>query len=98
MIRDIVIAFSHDSIFRPPPLPEVLLANKGKIIGEQTNGGNIFYAGSNADEIVLPSIPFPEISGKYVCSGSPSFGLDKWLRKKMRVNEGAATLLLGFDI
>jgi len=47
---------------------------------------------------VLPPIPFPEIKGKNVCSGSPSPELDKPLREKMEVKEGNATLLLGFDL
>ncbi len=98
LMRDITIAFSHNSRFRPPPLPEVLLASKGSIVGEQNNNGRNFYAGGSADEFVLPPIPFPEIKGKNVCSGSPSPELDKQLREKMEVKEGDATLLLGFDL
>ncbi len=98
LLRDVVIAFSHGSGFRPPSLPEVLLACKGKIIGEQTNAGKILYEKAEADEIVLPPIPFPEITGKNVCSGSPAPALDAWLRKKISVKEGDATLLLGFDL
>ncbi len=96
--RDVVIAFSHSSCFRPPPMPEVLLACKGKIIGEQTDAGKKLYTNAQADEIVLPPIPFPEIKGKNVCSGSPSPALDAWLRKRIRVEKGDATLLLGFDV
>jgi len=97
LMRDVTIAFSHNSEFRPPPLPEVLLAASGQIVGEQTNTGKVFYRGTHEDEIVLPPIPFPEIKGKNVCSSSPSPALDAWLREKMNVKEGDATLLLGFD-
>jgi len=98
LMRDVTIAFSHNCGFRPPPLPQVLLAENGRIVGEQTNAGKVFYRGSHADEIVLPPIPFPEIRGKNVCSGSPSPVLDGWLRGMMKVEEGNATLLLGFDL
>ncbi|MFZ3076824.1 MAG: hypothetical protein WA139_00015 [Candidatus Aenigmatarchaeota archaeon] len=98
LMRDVTIAFSHDSGFRPPPLPEVLLAACGQIVGEQTTGGKVFYRNAQEDEIVLPPIPFPEIKGKNVCSSSPSPALDAWLREKMDVKEGDATLLLGFDL
>jgi hypothetical protein len=98
LMRDVAIAFSHNGRFRSPPLPEVLIAGKGRIIGEQTSTGNIFYIKENPDEIVLPAMPFPEIGGKNVCSGSPSSALDLWLRGKMRVGAGDATLLLGFDL
>ncbi len=61
LLRNITLAFSHNSGFRPPP------------------------------------IPFPEICGKNVCSSSPSPALDDWLRRMVKVEEGDATLLLGFD-
>lgn len=98
LLRDVTVAFSHNSKFRPPGLPEVLLAGNGEIIGEQNNAGIRLYLKKRHDETVLPAIPFPEISGKNVCSGSPSPALDKRLREKMRVKEGDATLLLGFDL
>ncbi len=98
LVRDVTIAFSHDSRFRPPPLPEVLTASKGMITGEQTNSGNMKYSEEIADEIVLPPVPFPEISGKNVCSSSPSQELDKWIRSKINVKDGDATLFLGFDL
>ncbi|TRZ55169.1 hypothetical protein D4Q76_01035 [archaeon] len=98
LMRGVTIAFSHNSGFRAPPLPEVLLAENGRIVGEQANAGKVFYCGAHEDELVLPPIPFPEISGKNACSGSPSPALDAWLRKKMNVKEGDATLLLGFDL
>lgn len=96
--RNVAIGFSHSSAFRPPPLLEVLLAESGQIIGEQTNAGKKFYMKGGAEEIVLPPVPFPEIKGKNVCSSSPSPALDAWLRKKINVKEGDATLLLGFDV
>ncbi len=98
LLRDITVAFSHGSAFRPPPLPEVLLARKGKIIGEQSDSGKIFYEEASHDEALLPSNPFPEIKGKNICSGSPSPSLDRWLREKMKVSGGDATLLLGVDL
>lgn len=98
LMRDVTIALSHDSRFRPPPLPEVLLAESGRIVGEQANSRNGFYGKKKADEIVLPPLPFPEIRERNVCSGSPSPALDAWLRKKINVKEGDATLLLGFDV
>ena len=98
LMRDVTIGFSHNSEFRSPLLPEVLLAEKGQIVGEQTNYGKVFYWKARADEIVLPPIPFPEVKGKNVCSSSPSPTLDAWLREKMDVKEGDATLLMGFDL
>jgi len=98
LMRDVTIVFSHNRGFRAPPLPEVLLAGNGMIIGEQTDDGNKIYSYSQADELVLPPIPFPEIVGKNVCSSSPSQELDKWVREKIDVNDGDATLLLGFDL
>lgn len=67
LLRDVTIGLSHNSGFRPPPLPEVLLAENGQIVGEQTNEGKVFYRGAQADEIVLPPVTFPEIKGKNVC-------------------------------
>ncbi len=98
LMRDITIVFSHNSRFRAPPLPEVLLAGNGMIIGEQTNVENKNYSDVRTDELVLPPIPFPEIIGENVCSSSPSQELDKWVREKIDVNDGDATLLLGFDL
>lgn len=98
LMRDVTIGLLHNSEFRAPPLPEVLLAEKGQIVGEQTNAGKVFYRGAQEDEILLPPLPFQEICGKNVCSGSPSPALDAWLRNKMIVKKGDATLLLGFDL
>lgn len=98
LMRDVAIALSHNGGFRPPSLPEILLAGNGQIIGEQTGCGKKNYNKKQADELVLPPIPFPEIGGKNVCSGSPSPELDRRLREKMEVKDGDATLLLGFDL
>ncbi len=54
----------------------------------------------NENGVLLPSIPFPEVNGKYVVSSSPSKKVHNHLKSKLNLNlkEEEATLLIGFDI
>ncbi len=99
--REITIAFSHNEKFRPPPCAIVLLSCNGKIVGEMADGGKKFYNGvQGVDKYILPPVPFPELDGKFsnVCSASPGYGADKFLRKLIKVEQNDATLLVGFNI
>ena len=99
--REITIAFSHNEKFRPPPCAIVLLSCKGKIVGEMADAGKKYYKGAKeSDSCILPSVPFPELDAAFsnVCSASPGYAADRFLRSLIKVKEGDATLLVGFDI
>lgn len=99
--REVTIAFSHNEKFRKPPCAIVLFSCNGKIVGEMADAGKKFYNGAhNVDSYVLPPVPFPEMNDSFedVCSASPGYEADKFLRKIMRVNGGDATLLIGFNL
>ena len=101
--REITIAFSHNEKFRPSPCAIVLLSCKGKIVGEMTDSGKKYYGGTKkSDGCVLPAIPFPELEldGAFdnVCSASPGYVADVFLRTRIKVKKNDATLLVGFDI
>lgn len=99
--RNITIAFSHNEKFRPPPCAIVLLSCKGEIVGEMADSGKKFYNGAKEfDSCILPAVPFPELDCAFdkVCSASPGYGADRFLRTLIKVKEGDATLLVGFNI
>lgn len=98
--RDITIAFSHNEKFRKPPCAIVLLSSGGKIVGEMTGAGKRFYNGTKeVDAYVLPPVPFYELEKSFasVCSASPGYEADKFLRTLIKVEKNGATLLVGFD-
>ena len=98
--REITITFSHNEKFRPPPCAIVLLSCKGKIVGEMTDAGKKFYDGAKeSDGCILPAVPFPELDRAFrnVCSASPGYVADRFLRTLIKVEEGDATLLVGFN-
>lgn len=109
--RDITIVFSHNEKFRPPPSAIVLLSHKGVIVGELSDSGKRFYNGfhgggiSDNDAYLLPPVPFPELeaadSGRWfadVCSASPGYEADMFLRQIIKAEKNDATLLVGFNI
>lgn len=99
--REITIAFSHSEEFRPPPCAIVLLSRNGKIIGELTDTGKMFYGGAkDFDTYVLPPVMFAELEGEFcnVCSASPGYEADAYIRTLMRVKKNDATLLAGFNV
>jgi|GEM_PF-1897276 len=99
--REITIAFSHNEKFRPPPCAIVQLFCKGKIVGEIADSGKKFYNGThNVDSYILPAVPFPELECAFdsVCSASPGHSADAFLRTRIKVENGDATLLVGFNL
>ncbi len=99
--RDITIAFSHNEKFRKPPRAIALLSHKGKIVGEMTDAGKKFCSGvTDFDTYILPPVPFPELDGAFinVCSASPGYEADRFLRTRIKVEESGATLLVGFNV
>lgn len=102
--RGISIAIAHNSSFRDPPIPVVLLVNGRSIIGEMTSSGKKFYNGEydcDCDcDYVFPPVPFPELGqfGESVVSASPGYLLDSWLRVRMHIEHGDATLLVGLNV
>lgn len=99
--RNVTIAFSHNEKFRPPPCAIVLLSCRGKIIGEMDDSGPKFYNGAHeVDTYILPEVPFPELDSAFsnVSSASPGQLADKFLRTRIKVEKGDATLLVGFDV
>ena len=99
--RDITIAFSHNGKFRKPPCAIVLLSHKGKIVGEMADSGKKFYNGaSDIDTYILPPVPFYELDNLFanVCSASPGYEADRFLRTRIKVEESDATLLIGLDL
>lgn len=99
LTRDISIAIAHNSAFRNPPLPVVLLIDKRNIVGEMTSHGKRFYSKETECDYVLPPIDFFELEpfGKHIVSSSPGFLLDTWLRKKMALKKDDATLIIGIN-
>lgn len=49
-------------------------------------------------EIVFPPVVFPEVPARHVVSSSPGLSVHEYLSKKVRVESGEATLLIGFDL
>ncbi len=99
--REITIAFSHNEKFRQPPCAIVQLCCKGKIVGEMTDAGKKFYNGAKeSDSCILPSVPFPELDSAFsnVCSASPGYVADAFLRTRIKVEKNDATLLVGFNL
>lgn len=99
--REITIAFSHNEKFRQPPCAIVQLFCKGKIVGEMINSGPKFYNGTKEfDTHVLPAVPFPELDSAFsnVCSASPGYEADRFLRKLIKVEKSDATLFVGVNV
>lgn len=99
--RGITIAFSHNEKFRKPPCAVVLLSHKGKIVGEMADSGKKFYNGAKeSDGCLLPPVPFAELDGLFdsVCSASPGYVADAFLRTRIKVEKNGATLLVGFNM
>ncbi|MBU4245751.1 MAG: hypothetical protein ABIF85_00155 [Nanoarchaeota archaeon] len=99
--REITIAFSHNEKFRPPPCAIVQLFCKGKIVGEMNDSEKKFYNGTkDVDNYILPPVPFPELDGAFsnVCSASPGYVADAFLRTRIKVAESDATLFVGFNL
>ncbi len=98
--RDITVIFAHDSAFRDPPMPVVLLVKDRDIIGEMTSTGPKLYKKESDFDYILPPIDFPEAEpfGKDIVSASPGYLLDAWIRKKIVIKEDDATLILGLNL
>ena len=98
--RDITIAIAHNSSFREPSMPVVLLVKGKSIIGEMTSSGKKFYREEQDCDYVFPPVPFPELDpfGECVVSASPGYLLDTWLRERMQIEHDDATLLVGFNV
>jgi len=98
--RDITIAIAHNSSFRDPPMPIVLLVKGRSIIGEMASSGKKFYDEEQDCDYIFPPVPFPELNkfGESVVSASPGYLLDKWLRDRMHIEHDDATLLVGLNV
>ena len=97
--RDVCIAIAHNSSFRDPPIPIVLMVKNRIIIGEMTSNGKKFYGDPDDCVYVLPPVPFPELDqfGECIVSASPGYILDSWLRKRMHLEHDDATLFVGLN-
>ncbi len=98
--RACAIAFSHNTEFRKPEFPIVLLVNNGNIVGEVTDSGNKFYERVESWKYILPALPFPEaeIDGIVnVVSASPNIEGHEYLKQKIKIKGSDASLVLGFD-
>ncbi len=96
----ISIAIAHNSSFRDPPMPVVLLVKGRSIVGEMTSSGKKFYDEECDCDYVFPPVPFPELDqfGESVVSSSPGYLLDSWLRVRMNIEHDDATLLVGLNV
>ncbi|PIN99865.1 hypothetical protein COT72_03445 [archaeon CG10_big_fil_rev_8_21_14_0_10_43_11] len=77
------IALSHDSTFPKPSLPLTVFFKHKQPSTKQ-----------DYDEVVLPALPFANVPA---VSSSPGPAAHAFLASRMRLKEGDATLILGFD-
>ncbi len=103
--REFTLVAVHDSSFRKPPAPTVLLESEGKIIGKENVMTGKFELEAGATEAegtyLFPPVPFPELEGaaQNVVSASPSKEVHEYLMGLLWLGENPelATLLIGFD-
>lgn len=103
--RKFTLVAVHDSTFRKPPAPTVLLESEGKTIGKENVLAGKFELEPGASEAegtyVFPPVPFPELEkiAQNVVSSSPSKQVHGYLMGLLKLEEKPelATLLIGFD-
>jgi len=111
LARKCTLVATHDSTFRKPPTPTVILESEGRTVGAEnpSTGEFEFEEGAGAIEskdgatgtYIFPPVPFPELEGiaQNVVSSSPSKQVHEYLMGLLELDSDTelATLLIGFD-
>lgn len=103
--RAYTLAATHDSAFRKPPAPTVILESDGRTVGKENpiTGKFELEPGIHGPhgKYSFPPVPFPELEriAQNVVSSSPSKQVHEYLMGLLELEETAeiATLLIGFD-